>query len=99
MPKTPHFLMDADPNWKATLKRVPPWREKFGEEERTLHVYDEGQLRWYIPPGNTIFEHGSGRPVANINEKGVVYRGGAALCWIDGEHMHHTLGKAFYITI
>jgi hypothetical protein len=96
MPKNPPWWDNIEPNWKATLQRVPPWRQQFfsaeGDETRTLHVYDGPQLRWYIPPGDTVFEHGTGRPVANINEA-------AALCWIDGNHMHHASGKAFCITV
>jgi hypothetical protein len=99
MPKNPPWWSTLEPDWRAAKKRTPPWREKFGEEERTLHVFDGCELRWYIPPGDTIFEHGTGLPVANINEEGVVYADGAMLCWIRDDCMNHISGRQFQITV
>jgi hypothetical protein len=99
IPKNPPWWDTTDLNWRATLKQLPPWREKFGEEERTLHVYDGPQLRWYIPPGNVVFEHGTARPVAHVDERGVVYAGGAMLCWIQDNCMNHVSGRQFHIAV
>jgi hypothetical protein len=103
MPKNPPWWDTVDPNWKAISKRLPPWRQHFfsaeGDEDRTLHVYDGPQLRWYIPPGDTVFEHGTARPVAHIDERGVVYNQATMVCWIQDNCMNHISGRQFHITV